>query len=110
MTPRLTAAMQVSALMRRVQGEGGNAVVLARGAAESGAILVVAAERGITTSILERILRADGRYGWEPVGPAGESERATWLERRRARDPDLWLIELDIADAQRFAAETSGDN
>ncbi|PHK02659.1 hypothetical protein VF08_18145 [Nostoc linckia z8] len=27
--------------------------------------------------------------------------------RRRAQDPDLWLIELDIADAERFAAETS---
>ena len=26
--------------------------------------------------------------------------------RRRARDPDLWVIELDIAGAERFAAET----
>ncbi len=109
MTPRLTAAMQVSALMRRVQAEGGNAVVLARGAPESGAILVVAAERGATTAILERILRHDGRYAWEPVGPTDDSQRAEWLARRRARDPDLWVIELDIADAQRFAAETSGD-
>jgi hypothetical protein len=34
---------------------------------------------------------------------------AAWLERRRARDPDLWIVELDIPNAQRFAAETSGD-
>ena len=110
MTPRLTAAMQVSALMRRVQAEGGNAVVLAKGAPESGAILVVAAERGVTMAILERILRVDGHYGWQSVGPSTDSERSQWLERRRARDPDLWMIELDIADAQRFAAETNGDD
>ncbi|HWV11973.1 MAG TPA: DUF1491 family protein, partial [Sphingobium sp.] len=29
-----------------------------------------------------------------------------YLARRRRSDPDLWVIELDIADAERFAAET----
>jgi hypothetical protein len=27
------------------------------------------------------------------------------IARRRRFDPDLWLIELDIASAERFAAE-----
>jgi len=26
--------------------------------------------------------------------------------RRRRNDPDLWVVELDIAQAERFAAET----
>jgi hypothetical protein len=31
---------------------------------------------------------------------------AAYWRRRRERDPDLWVIELDIAEAERFAAET----
>ncbi|MFZ4747332.1 MAG: DUF1491 family protein, partial [Sphingomonas sp.] len=34
---------------------------------------------------------------------------AAWLERRREHDPDLWIVELDIPNAQRFVAEMSGD-
>jgi hypothetical protein len=29
-----------------------------------------------------------------------------YWQRRRSRDPDLWVLELDIAAAERFAAET----
>ena len=32
-------------------------------------------------------------------------EFKTFLERRRKFDPDLWILELDIASAERFAAE-----
>ncbi|HTH28885.1 MAG TPA: DUF1491 family protein, partial [Sphingobium sp.] len=31
------------------------------------------------------------------------------LDRRRAADADLWIVELDIAEAERFAAETMCD-
>ncbi|MFX7883132.1 DUF1491 family protein, partial [Acinetobacter baumannii] len=31
---------------------------------------------------------------------------ADYWQRRRRIDPDLWVIELDIASAERFAAET----
>ena len=31
---------------------------------------------------------------------------ATYVARRRRSDPDLWIIELDIPEAERFAAET----
>ncbi|MBN9940404.1 DUF1491 family protein, partial [Listeria monocytogenes] len=29
-----------------------------------------------------------------------------YWRRRRDRDPDLWVVELDIPSAERFAAET----
>lgn len=113
MNPRLTSAMLVSALVRRVSGDGGAAVVAAKGDATSGSILLICLEKGQFTAFRERILRADGSYGWEAVGPAAESppgESESWLERRRQRDPDLWIVELDIPNAERFAAEISGDD
>lgn len=104
--------MLVSALIRRVSAEGGNAVVAAKGDPTAGAILLVLMEKGVFTGFRERVLDASSQYSWQPVGPAAgvESQEATaWLTRRQMRDPDLWIIELDIADAERFAAETSGD-
>lgn len=109
MTPRLTSRMTVDALMRRVRGEGGFTAVLARGDDMAGAILLLCANRGVVTSLLERTIDRQGHYHWTPCGPPdveSESERDSYIQRRRARDPDLWLIELDIADAERFAAET----
>lgn len=111
MTARLTSAMLVSALVRRVNAEGGAAVVVAKGDVDAGAILLICMEKGRRTAFRERLLGGEG-YRWEAVGPAaatGDDEVAAWLERRRSRDPDLWIVELDIANAERFAAETSGD-
>lgn len=109
MMARLTSRMTVDALLRRVQAAGGFATVLARGDDMAGAILLLCTDRGRVQSLLERTVDLDGRYRWTPCGPQhveSESERDSYIQRRRARDPDLWLIELDIADAERFAAET----
>jgi len=112
LSARLTTAILVSALVRRVGLEGGNAVIVAKGDATAGSILLICMEKGIRSSFRERLLGSGGTYEWAVVGPdpdASEDAVATWLERRRARDPDLWIVELDIPNAQRFAAETSGD-
>jgi hypothetical protein len=112
-TPRLAAGVIASALIRRVNSEGGHATVLAKGDPTSGSILLLCANRGKVSSLRERLMMADGRYQWQEAGPpeARESGDFTpYLSRRRERDPDLWVIELDIPNAERFAAETSGDD
>ena len=106
MTARLTSAMLVSALVRRVGAEGGNATVLAKGDPTAGAILLICMEKGVVQSVRERILDMTGAYNWAAVGPVGDDALMTYFERRRARDSDLWIVELDIANAERFAAET----
>lgn len=106
---RLASGLVVNALVRRVNAAGGSAMVLAKGDAEAGAILVLALERGGDPRFLERGIGPDGapalvRSG--PTGLAGDEAVSDYWQRRRSRDPDLWVIELDIAGAERFAAET----
>jgi hypothetical protein len=51
-----------------------------------------------------------GDYRWTEAGPgAGESDEnlAEFLKKRSGFDEDLWLIELDIAQPERFIAETT---
>ena len=98
MTARLTSAMLVSALIRKVESEGGAGAVLARGDATAGALLLLIAVRGQTIALRERGLRPDGSSGWISAGPPdpGDPEAlAGYLERRRKFDSDLWLVELD---------------
>ena len=100
--------MTVDALMRRVQAEGGFAAVLARGDDSAGAILLMLTERGNARQLLERTVDLNGGYRWTPCGPQdveSSEARQSYIQRRRGSDPDLWLIELDVADAERFAAE-----
>ena len=50
----------------------------------------------------------DGSYSWRQVGPGPEAEPialADWSQKRRKFDEDSWLIELDVAEAERFIAE-----
>jgi hypothetical protein len=104
-TARLASGVRVSALLRRVNGAGGFGAVLAHGDDTAGSIAVVIRDRG-ETSLLEPVLGAGGGYDW--VATAAGDAIDGWIERARRRDPDLWVIELDIPDAARFVAETFG--
>ncbi len=107
--PRLSSAMLVSALIRRVQAAGGFAAVLHRGDGTAGAILIDCVNRGQAELRIERTTDARGNDGWQIVDTAeviANEAASSRLERRLKNDPDLWVIELDIAEAERFAAET----
>lgn len=108
---RVTSAVMVSALVRRVGQAGGSAMVLAKGDATAGGILLLLLEKGQNPRFCERGVGPDGEPALLPSGPALlEDDNATtdYWQRRRNRDSDLWVIELDIVQAERFAAETMG--
>lgn len=72
--------------------------------------MLAVTDRGIHQAVLERVLTVDGDYRWQQSGPAesaSSAEIADFLARRARFDPDSWLIELDIADPERFIAETT---
>lgn len=112
MSARLTTEFRARALMRRVHDGGGSAMVLARGDAVAGGVLVIAQEPGGTPAFYERGIGAGGTTVLIRTGPeTGDDDSITaYWQRRRTRDPDLWVIELIVAGAERFAAETiAGD-
>ncbi len=108
MEPRLASAVLVSALLKLAAREGGFGAVLAKGDPTAGALTVVLLERGERMMVLERIVQPDGAYAWQETGnraAANDEEFTKFLDRRRRFDPDMWILELDIASAQRFADE-----
>ncbi|HUD90157.1 DUF1491 family protein [Sphingobium sp.] len=107
--PRLTSAMLVGALRRRVAAAGGFATILAKGDEISGVILVQILEKGRETGLFERVPNFVGGYALMRCGPSAEEGPEAldqYIARRRRSDPDLWLIELDVPEGERFAAET----
>lgn len=104
MSARLPTHLTVGALLRRVNDAGGMAVVLARGDAQTGGLLISLATRDGSPRLIERALDLDGSARLIDSTPSGPVD--DYWRRRRASDPDLWVIELDIADGERFAAET----
>ena len=76
---------------------------------ERGSLLLFVSSRGRHVGCLERVLNLDGSYQWQAAGPAesaSSAEIADFLARRTRFDEDLWAVELDIADPERFIAET----
>jgi hypothetical protein len=105
---RLAAGLKVSALLRQVEAAGGFATVLARGDATAGSIAVVQRSRDGEDLLLTPVITAAGTYAYQETA-RGEAIPG-WTSRARQRDPDLWIIELDIPDAARFIADTlTGD-
>ncbi len=110
MSERLPAGVEVAALIRGVQGQGGFASILHRGDSDRGAISLLVVERGNPQAVLERRMTADFSYRWTKVPASvalGSSGWREWVENMSRIDPDCWLVELDVADAERFIAETT---
>ena len=92
--------------MRRAEAEGGFATLLRKGDPDRGAVTLVLEKRGEFCGILERELGASFDYEWV-FKPAGSESVADFIARRERFDTDFWLIELDIAEPERFIAETT---
>ena len=115
MSARLATSVLVGGLVRKAESEGGFAALLAKGDPTAGALIVILIERGDVRLILERILQPDGTYKWHSTGAqetgniSKSAEVPAFVARRRRFDPDLWVLELDIPSAERFAAEMNSD-
>ena len=76
---------------------------------QAGSIIVLLTERGSNAGLYERILQPDGSYAWQAI-TAESADVPGFVARRRRFDPDLWVLELDIPDRERFAAAMNAVN
>lgn len=102
---RLPAHLEVSGLIRLVESKGGTAMVLAKGERDAGTILIVTMCRGEDVRLFERMPQMDGTRPFLATkyqSHGKQEEFSEYLDRRRRQDPDIWMIEVDIAHAERF--------
>jgi len=107
--PRLASDVQVKAIQRIAEAQGNFATVISRGDAISGSILILGRIRSQIPVIYERFPSMNGGYQWERSGPKtveNEREIDDWLAKRGGRDPDLWILELDVASDEQLTELT----
>lgn len=107
MEQRLPTHLEVSGLIRAVQSEGGFATVLSRGERDAGTVAIVTLSRSEPAQFYERMPTLDGTRAFtrtKTQDPEKPNEFNDYLIKRGRQDPDLWIVELDIADPARFAA------
>ncbi len=105
MEARLPAHLEVSGLIRAVDASGGFATVIAKGERDAGTLLVICCENGTNCRLYERMPQLDGSRSWT-LAKVEETENkhefTEYWQRRRKHDSDVWVLELDISNAERF--------
>lgn len=107
MSGRLTSAIFVSAIIRRVNGAGGFAAVLRRGSDEAGAIYICVPDRSGGVALYGQVPQsvfaeqdkplAGGRL-FEILGEdLSQEDLDVRFEREARMDPDFWIVELELS-------------
>ncbi|MFU8881174.1 MAG: DUF1491 family protein [Rhodobacterales bacterium] len=96
MSDRLTAAFWVSAYLARLRLADIPAYVVAHGDDTAGTVLVkLNTLDGQAVAYQRSFDLMSGARVWVILTQGGEAEVDGALRRQRARDPDLWVIELE---------------
>ena len=105
MEARLPAHIEVSGLVRAVNDAGGFATILRKGERDAGTILIATRHRDDSLCLYERMPDLDGNRKWTcTCEQSFENERefSEYLEKRGQQDADCWIVDLEIAQAERF--------
>ena len=96
MTLRLTADFWVAAYLARLRAAAIPAYLSARGDPQAGAVAVKLATLDGRAQVWRRLFDplAETR-AWVRMAEGPEAEIDAGLARERARDPDLWVIEVE---------------
>lgn len=80
-------------------------MVIRKGDPVSGAILLIGLVRGQNPQIFERFPSLEGGSSWQSLATQtieNEAQVTEIWQKRVGRDPDLWVIELDVASPERL--------
>ncbi|WP_298283732.1 DUF1491 family protein [Acidocella sp.] len=98
--PRIKAGLWVSAALRLGMIDGKPGVVIHKGDADAGGVLVCLRGRA-GVMVLSQFRDAGGAVAWmRGTGPAPVSDETAdaYIARQRKYDTDLWVIEFDAPD------------
>jgi hypothetical protein len=103
----LSTDIWVSALIRRAEMGGAFPVVVRKGDARAGAVLVKVLNRTDRTARLyAEATRMDGERVWMQPAPSDqEPDLDRYIERAVRVDPDVWVVEIDDRDGRHFLTE-----
>lgn len=101
---RLASGFWVSALTKRLFGEGSFATVLQRGAMEAGSIFILLRDRlgrqalygPAAQSVYDGARPEERRFSL--IVEDDEEAIEKRLERERRFDPDFWLVEIEVTE------------
>ena len=85
-------------------------MVLHKGERDAGTLLIVATFRQSGARLYERMPSLDGARKFEITkhqDTQNPSEFDEYLARRSAQDPDIWVLEVDVADPEPLIASLS---
>ncbi len=97
---RIKAGLWVQAVLRLGQADGRYGVVIRKGDADAGGVLVVLRGHGGIT-VLTQIRDAAGEPAWlRGTGDVPVEEKAAdaYIAKQIRYDPDLWVLEFDAPD------------
>ena len=102
---RLPTHLEISGWIRAIEAKGGFATVIYSGERDSGVVLILTTSRGKNTALWERMPQLDGSRTFIVIKEQDSDspeEFTEYLERRKRQDPDLWVLEIDAADAAQL--------
>lgn len=106
--PRLKTHIRVGAHLRRARAGGAFATIARKGDPDAGVVMVKLYLGAGQARLFVQSRDLEGRPVWrDPLGepggpPQAESEIDRWLEKERAIDPDLWIVEIEDREGRAF--------
>ena len=108
MQPRLKSEIWAMALIRRCAAVDVPAVLVRRGDASAGVVLVKVNRLGAGCTVYSPTTQGDGSRAWlaaTGADPVEETEADAYIERQVGYDPDLWVIEIEDREGRHFLDE-----
>ena len=116
---RVKSHIWVSAYLRRLNSSFISAALVRRGDSDAGAIYIMVAYLDGLCQVYaplsahlaeampgDALILDDGR-AWQPVYTPNttETEADSYLSRHAARDPDIWILEIEMPEGKRLPGE-----
>lgn len=100
---RIPTELWVKAHLHRLSAAGVPAFIVRRGDPHGGMVILKVNRLGPGCRVLTQTRDLDGRLCWMPAPGEEllpESEADAYIARQAARDPDIWVVEVEARDGE----------